>query len=562
MARLQSVLTDETLLRKTSGLDEVKVANFNAWTAEADDVLEGLIKTVLQAMDPNVLRQTLRKERVVGVVKVGVLFLAGWLRVGALVNEAWDRMSVDARDEERGKRSRHQGDDEIWLGEQEGRVPEVPPRKLLVVFVDDLDRCSPENVLKVFEGLKLYLDARGFVFVIGYDEGVLTQSVADKKRFANISKGRDYIEKIVQIVFRIPLPTNREVENLLATYMHDSRTTELFRQPDEPKPTAGEPTDTSLRTLVIERNDRNPRRIKRFINRFILDHLLDQGSRGMKPELLVKLLIFETYYPQFTSKFTEVGEGENPIEGFLQFDAAREALRGGNQSDPAVSEVFKAYKIPLPPTAEAALDLLNKEADERFVPLVGDGSFVSLVRSIPNPQDQQQILEKVRRRKELGTTAPSTVAVKSGPAPDVSTSAATADLARQSILWIDSHPENIEGLATRMREAGADVAIASDLTTAEQVLQTFKPHLLISDVGSAGGPSDVGFTRLEQLRGKDLYSGPVIFYTTRLSAGRREQATKLGAAIVSGEDDLFKELATVFPSEPPPREEPAAPIAS
>jgi CheY-like chemotaxis protein len=281
----------------------------------------------------------------------------------------------------------------------------------------------------------------------------------------------------------------------------------------------------------------------------------------MKPELLVKLLIFETYYPQFTSKFNEVGEGENPIQGFLQFNAAREALRGGRVDDPAVSEVFEAYKISRPSTAEAALDLLNKEADERFVLLIGDGSFVSLVRSIPDQEDQQQILEKVRRRKELGTAAVPTAAVKNG-APNGSTPTATPDLARKSILWIDSNPENIEGLAKRMREAGADVAIASDDKTAEQMLQTLKPDLLISDIGATGGPPDVGFGRLEHLRSKDLYSGPVVFYTTRLSAARRARATELDAAIVSGEDDLFQALTTVFPSRPHPGESPAGPDAA
>ena len=44
---------------------------------------------------------------------------------------------------------------------------------LLVVFVDDLDHCSPENVAWVLEAIRLYLDAPGLVFVISCDPDVV-----------------------------------------------------------------------------------------------------------------------------------------------------------------------------------------------------------------------------------------------------------------------------------------------------------------------------------------------------------------------------------------------------
>ena len=81
----------------------------------------------------------------------------------------------------------------------------------------------PENVLKVFEGLKLYLDAPGFVFVIGYDEGVITEAVASEKQYTQRATGRDYIEKIVQMIFRIPQPTDEEIGALLTHFMTDSQ---------------------------------------------------------------------------------------------------------------------------------------------------------------------------------------------------------------------------------------------------------------------------------------------------------------------------------------------------
>src|SRR5262249_35112811 len=132
-----------------------------------------------------------------------------------------------------------------WLEKTRQKTGKPSSDRLLVVFIDDLDRCSPESVLKVFEGLKLYLDAPGFVFVIGYDEGVISDAVADQKQYSATSTGRNYIEKIVQIVFRIPYPNDDEVENLLTTFLNESETAELF--------------DDAGRRLLIERNGRNPR---------------------------------------------------------------------------------------------------------------------------------------------------------------------------------------------------------------------------------------------------------------------------------------------------------------
>ena len=46
-------------------------------------------------------------------------------------------------------------------------------RRLLVVFVDDLDRCSADTVLAVCEAVKIYLDVPGLAFVIGCDRSAL-----------------------------------------------------------------------------------------------------------------------------------------------------------------------------------------------------------------------------------------------------------------------------------------------------------------------------------------------------------------------------------------------------
>ncbi len=70
----------------------------------------------------------------------------------------------------------------------------------LIVFIDDLDRCLPENALTVLESLKLYLTQVNCIFFIGLDKRIIEQAVSH--RYENIRvTGKEYIEKIIRLNF-------------------------------------------------------------------------------------------------------------------------------------------------------------------------------------------------------------------------------------------------------------------------------------------------------------------------------------------------------------------------
>jgi CheY-like chemotaxis protein len=527
--------------RPTEDGIHIKTVSFNAWTAEDEDLLEGLVKSVLQAMDGNILRRTLRNKRLISAAKIPVLLVAGWLRVDSLVNEAWDRLSVDASKRNQVNALVRQAMED-WSKKVSGRTSMLGPSQLLVVFIDDLDRCSPENVLKVFEGLKLYLDAPGFVFVIGYDEGIISEAVADQKQYSVRATGRDYIEKIVQIVFRIPQPTEDEVDDLLTNVLDESGTVELF--------------DHTGRKLVIERNGRNPRRMKRFVNRFILDYKLDEASQDLEAELLIKLLIFETYFPEFSRLFDVTTEDDkNPIQEFLDFAAVRHALRRGERAE-IDNEVFSFYGITPASTPEESLDRLKAEVPELFVRLAQDDDFLSLAKSV-SATDQAQIVNKVQRRKERETSVPLAEAMtKSAPFPsETSPADVLPDLRGRRILWLDDKPENNSRLVAQLSAAGAHIELASSAEAAAELLPSVAPDLLISDIGR-GDRFEAGFEDLEQIRTDGHYDGPVIFYTARVTTKRRARAKELGTVIVNGEDELFQAIREALPASPAEAEAP------
>jgi formylglycine-generating enzyme required for sulfatase activity len=164
---------------------------------------------------------------------------------------------------------------------------------LLVVFIDDLDRCLPEKAIEVLEAIKLFLDVPGCVFVIAADRKVIEEGIRVKyKSFLSGLAGElgveelaerlpisgdNYLEKIVQLPFHIP-PLREE---LVAQFIEE-------HEADLPEGCVG------IFCLGLERN---PRKVKRTLNIFRLLRLLAEervaegDMQGVDPRLLAKIVI-------------------------------------------------------------------------------------------------------------------------------------------------------------------------------------------------------------------------------------------------------------------------------
>jgi len=85
----------------------------------------------------------------------------------------------------------------------------------LIVIVDDLDRCLPETAIDTLEAIRLFLFVEKTAFVIGADEAMIEYAV--RKHFPDLpqssgplSYARNYLEKLIQVPFRIPALGNVE----------------------------------------------------------------------------------------------------------------------------------------------------------------------------------------------------------------------------------------------------------------------------------------------------------------------------------------------------------------
>ena len=74
----------------------------------------------------------------------------------------------------------------------------------LVFLIDELDRCSPDNVVRLLESIKNFLRTEHTCFVIGMDRRIVAQGVS--ARYGNLDglDGDNYLNKIVQFSYELP----------------------------------------------------------------------------------------------------------------------------------------------------------------------------------------------------------------------------------------------------------------------------------------------------------------------------------------------------------------------
>lgn len=153
---------------------------------------------------------------------------------------------------------------------------------LLIIFVDDLDRCLPDRALEVLETIKLFLDVPGCAFFLAADHERIETVVEQKYGSQEEGVGESYLEKLVQLPFYLPPLEEVQMKRFVARAAPDlsAEVHEIFA--------CGLPP--------------NPRLIKRILNIFrLLQQLAARRiARGkmvaIEPALLAKTVIIQGRY--------------------------------------------------------------------------------------------------------------------------------------------------------------------------------------------------------------------------------------------------------------------------
>jgi formylglycine-generating enzyme required for sulfatase activity len=179
----------------------------------------------------------------------------------------------------------------------------------LVVFIDDLDRCTPDKVPEVLEAIKLFTTTPRCVYVLGLDHDIVRRGIETKYKFEKTA-ATEYLEKIIQVPFHLPPLDEGRVESFVREYYPDLH---------EVCPTAPDVFSQGL--------EPNPRKVKRALN--IYRTLLDLTEVRVNvwemdpvdPELLAKMVVLQSRFSDLHGYFLKQPDHLALVEQHAIYDA-------------------------------------------------------------------------------------------------------------------------------------------------------------------------------------------------------------------------------------------------
>ena len=203
---------------------------------------------------------------------------------------------------------------------------------LLIIFVDDLDRCLPDRALEVLETIKLFLDVPGCAFFLAADHERIETVVEQKYGSQEEGVGESYLEKLVQLPFYLPPLEEVQMERFVAR-----------AAPDLPP---------EVHQIFACGLPPNPRLIKRILNIFrLLQQLAARRiARGkmvaIEPALLAKMVVIQGRYRDLYQDLLEYPNLIQDLEMRARGDEEKQAppLIPGMQAAPLLIEKYESRR--------------------------------------------------------------------------------------------------------------------------------------------------------------------------------------------------------------------------
>lgn len=206
--------------------------------------------------------------------------------------------------------------------------PPDEEKGIMVIFIDDLDRCLPKKTVEVLEAIKLFLDKSGCAFVLGADIDVIRRAVAGHYKEAGLTpeSANDYLEKVIQLRFGLP-PI---LSDVMKTYLEVER--------------CADATILENWQVLMAGADANPRRVKAIINEINLQWAILRNTRQAEQVNrgdFVRWNILSSAAPaDFLQQLRDIGDLDSPeLQKKYIDDILAWAVGGSAESE----QQFKQY---------------------------------------------------------------------------------------------------------------------------------------------------------------------------------------------------------------------------
>lgn len=226
--------------------------HFDAWTFQGyDDAKAALLETIAAqlveaaASDEKLLAKALDfanridKVRFMGLMAEGAAAISGMPTFGAIQNLfGWASDATDGEDDDLDLEDLQKDAKELTKVGKKGKgVVKAkkkfsPPKEIrefrksyisllkafdkpVIVYVDNLDRCLPENTISTLEAIRLFLFMPNTAFVVAADPDMIRLAIPHFHKGASVRHQTDYLDKLIQIPVHVPKPGVAEIRAYL-----------------------------------------------------------------------------------------------------------------------------------------------------------------------------------------------------------------------------------------------------------------------------------------------------------------------------------------------------------
>jgi hypothetical protein len=289
----------------------------------------------------------------------------------------------------------------------------------LVVFIDDLDRCAPQNLVSLFEWLKNHLRTDNCTYVIALDHEAAARAIVGEYGnylgpSADVAYGYRYLEKLVDAEYELASTTKAEEMAIRQVYGEDFPYTNLE---DIARAAVGGdfPGVTNIRELMKLRSLRIPRTMLKIVYKFGTSLNNVAVGQKQKDEDLLKLsgdypfwllFLISIYYRLDPNSLTDFAERRGPLfEIFSGRDPFKRESRDG-QGD-QLRDQKRTRKTQADEQEQDLSEWVKEGPRKEFV----DFAFRAKQRSgntlQPPTADALSLMAKIIRENALPTAQPS-----------------------------------------------------------------------------------------------------------------------------------------------------------